>query len=228
MTASLDKSIIYWDVTTGQPVRRLRSHAGGVSCVRFNEDSSIAISGSKDNTVMCWDIRTRNLEPVQVMRDAKDCITSVVITDHKIISSSLDGTVRHYDLRAGEMVADSVGIPITYLVQTKDGQCSVAACQDGAIRLVDNDSGAMLNEYRGHKTDDYHIELDIFSSDQQIITGSTRGSIVIYDLLEGNEVQQLEMGGGVVHSLVTHPTGSSIACARRRNVHIWGIQEIML
>src|ERR1700710_2403078 len=29
VTASLDKSIIYWDVSTGQPLRRLRCHAGG-------------------------------------------------------------------------------------------------------------------------------------------------------------------------------------------------------
>lgn len=46
VSASKDKSIIYWDVSTGQPVRRLRVHAGTVNCVRFNEDSSIAVSGS--------------------------------------------------------------------------------------------------------------------------------------------------------------------------------------
>lgn len=34
VSGSLDKSIIYWDVTTGQPLRRLRSHAGGVNCVK--------------------------------------------------------------------------------------------------------------------------------------------------------------------------------------------------
>lgn len=50
LSGSSDKSIIYWDVATGLPVRRLRTHAGAVSCVKFNEDSSVAISGSRDNT----------------------------------------------------------------------------------------------------------------------------------------------------------------------------------
>jgi len=34
VTSSLDKSIIYWDVTTAVPIQRLREHAGGVNCVR--------------------------------------------------------------------------------------------------------------------------------------------------------------------------------------------------
>lgn len=45
LSASLDRSIIYWDVTTGQPLRRLRAHAGGVKCIAFSEDSNIAVSG---------------------------------------------------------------------------------------------------------------------------------------------------------------------------------------
>lgn len=91
LSGSQDKSIIYWDVATGLPVRRLRTHAAGVTCVKFNEDSTVAISGSRDNTVQCFDIRSRAQEPIQALRDAKDCITSLIVSDHKIISSSLDG-----------------------------------------------------------------------------------------------------------------------------------------
>ena len=35
------------------------SHAGAVNCVRFNEDSSVAISGSLDASVKCWDLRSK-------------------------------------------------------------------------------------------------------------------------------------------------------------------------
>lgn len=40
LSGSLDRSLIYWDVTTAQPLRRLRCHAGGVSCIAFSEDSN--------------------------------------------------------------------------------------------------------------------------------------------------------------------------------------------
>lgn len=180
-------------MSTGQPVRRLRGHAGGVKCVSFNEDSSIAISGGRDNAVFCWDIRTRRLEPVQMMREAKDCITSVLSNENKIITSSLDGCVRCYDIRVGEMTCDKVGVPITYLNMTQDEQCLLAACQDSVVRLLDCDSGGLLSEYRGHKADDYHIECGIMSNDAHIISGSSNGDAIIWDLLEGKILQNIEI-----------------------------------
>lgn len=222
VSSSLDKSVIYWDVSTGSPVRRLRGHAGGVSCVRFNEDSSIAVSGSKDNTVMCWDIRTRNLEPIQVMRDAKDCITSIFVTDSKITASSLDGCIRHYDLRMGQLICDKLLEPVTFCVETKDGVCIVAAFSDGVVRLIDNDTGEVLQEYRGHKAEDFQIECGIMSNDSLIVSGSTEGSAIIWDLVEANVVTRLKIGHDVIHSLVTHPVGSDIVFATKREVHIWG------
>ncbi|XP_055598138.1 WD repeat domain-containing protein 83 [Uranotaenia lowii] len=226
VSASVDKSVIYWDVSTGLPVRRLRGHAGAVKCVRFNEESSIAVSGSTDNTVMCWDIRTRRLEPVQTMRDAKDCITSLVVSEHKIISGSLDGSIRQYDIRMGELTCDSIGIPIAHIVQTKDGQCILAACVDSTIRLVDTDTGELLSQYKGHKNEDYHIECAVIDGDSKIISGSAEGSAVIWDLLEEKEVKRLKMlDSGVVHSLAPHPTGSDIMFAKKRQVELWGLQS---
>ncbi|XP_055544555.1 WD repeat domain-containing protein 83 [Wyeomyia smithii] len=225
VSASGDKSVIYWDVMTGLPVRRLRGHAGAVQCVKFNEESSVAVSGSTDNTVMCWDIRTRKLDPIQTMRDAKDCITAVIVCEHKIISSSLDGSIRQYDLRKGELTCDTIGVPITHIVQTKDGQCILAACLDSTIRLVDTDSGELLSEYRGHKTEDYHIECGVIQSDSSIISGSSEGCAVIWDLLEGTELRRLQMKSGVVHSLAPHPTGSDIVFAIKRQVEVWGHPE---
>ncbi|XP_058814991.1 WD repeat domain-containing protein 83 [Topomyia yanbarensis] len=222
VSGSTDKSIIYWDVSTGLPVRRLRGHAGAVNCVKFNEDSSIAVSGSTDNTVSCWDVRTRKLEALQTMREAKDCITSLIVTEHKIISGSLDGSIRQYDLRAGELTCDTIGVPITHIIQTKDGQCILAACMDSTIRLIDSDSGELLSEYKGHKTEDYHIECGVIQSDSNIISGSSEGCALIWDLLEGTELRRLQMNSGVVHSLSTHPTGTDILFAIKGRIEVWG------
>lgn len=225
VTASLDKSIIYWDVTTAQPLRRLRCHAGGVTCVRFNEDSGLAVSGGKDNLVMCWDIRTRKQEPIQVMNEAKDCVTAIIVNDIKIITSSLDGCIRHYDLRAGELTCDNVGPPIVHMAQTKDGQCMVAACSDNVLRLIDNDSGEQLAQYKGHKSEDFQIECGIMSSDSQIISGSAQGCAIIWDLVDEKEVHRLQIGSGVVHSLTTHPTKNELVFARRREFQVWGLLD---
>lgn len=68
LSCGADKTVILWDVCTGSAVRRFRGHASHVLCVRYNEESSFALSGSRDNTVMGWDVRSRSIDPVQVCK----------------------------------------------------------------------------------------------------------------------------------------------------------------
>ncbi|ENN76268.1 hypothetical protein HUJ04_002420 [Dendroctonus ponderosae] len=109
VSCSADKSVIVWDVSTGQPLKRYRGHAAGATCLALNEDSTIAISGSLDNTLMCWDLRARGDSACQTLREAKDCISTVRISDVEILSGSVDGCARRYDLRNGKCDEDFVG-----------------------------------------------------------------------------------------------------------------------
>jgi hypothetical protein len=45
----------------------------------------------------------------QVMRDAKDGITSLAVTDHEIVTGSIDCKVRRYDIRANRLFSDFIG-----------------------------------------------------------------------------------------------------------------------
>lgn len=194
ISASMDKSMIYWDVPTAQPLRRLRCHAGAITCVQFNEDSNVAFSGGRDNLVMAWDIRTRKLEPIQTMNEAKDCITRILVSEYAIIVSSLDGCVRRYDVRMGELTCDEIGVPIIDVKQTKDGRCLLAACSDNVLRLLDNDNGDVLAEYKGHVAQDFQIECGILNNDSQVVSGSAQGSAVVWDLADETEIGRMKIG----------------------------------
>ena len=65
-TCGMDKYVCVTDVATGKSLRKYRGHAGIVNCVKYNEDSSVILSGSTDNSVMIWDCKSRKLEPLQV------------------------------------------------------------------------------------------------------------------------------------------------------------------
>lgn len=45
----------------------------------------------------------------QVLKEAKDSITKVLVIGHQILTSSLDCFVRTYDIRMGNLDADYVG-----------------------------------------------------------------------------------------------------------------------
>jgi mitogen-activated protein kinase organizer 1 len=108
VSASMDKCVLLWDVSTAQVVRRYRAHVATVNCVKFNEDSTVILSASVDGTTKLWDCKSRSKEPIQVLDEAKDSVSSVAVSDHEIITASLDCRVRRYDLRKGVMNCDRV------------------------------------------------------------------------------------------------------------------------
>lgn len=51
-TCSADKTILIWNVATGEPVRVLEGHTSDVTCCCFYEN--VLATCSKDTTVMLW------------------------------------------------------------------------------------------------------------------------------------------------------------------------------
>ncbi|CAH0404043.1 unnamed protein product [Chilo suppressalis] len=223
ISCSSDKSVILWDVTTGQPIRRYRGHASSVTCIKFNEESSMAVSGSVDNTVAFWDIVSRRQEPVQVLKDAKDTITSIQVTDHEILTCSVDCHVRLYDIRVGKMLSDLIGQIVTFGNLTHDGQCYVLSCVDGTVKLFDKDSGEILNTFTGHECKDFMLENAVNEKDSHIMSGSATGEILFWDLISSQCTSKLvHSRNRPVISLSHHPTESYLLTASDDEIKLWG------
>lgn len=223
ISCSADKSVILWDVTTGQPLRRYRGHASSVTRVKYNEESTMAISGSVDNTVAFWDVLSRRQEPVQVLKDAKDTITSIQITDYEVVTCSVDSHVRRYDLRVGKMVSDFIGHIVTFGSLTHDGQCYILSCADNSVKLFDKDSGELLNTFTGHESKDYLLENAVNAKDSHIISGSATGEVFFWDLISSKVTSKLvhKLNKPVV-SLSHHPTEDYLLTACEDEVILWG------
>ncbi|KAL1491201.1 hypothetical protein ABEB36_011836 [Hypothenemus hampei] len=226
VSCSSDKSIIYWDVPTGQPLKRLRGHASTVSCVKFNEQSSMVLSGSHDNTVMCWDMRSRAQTPFQTLKEAKDCITSIKVSDYEILTGSVDCSIRRYDLRNGQCISDFVGAAIVSVSFSNDGQCVLASSSDDVIRLLDRTTGELLGEYTGHKIKDMNIESDISRNDNYIISGSATGHIWFWDLVKGTPRASItHTQKKVLNSLSLHPEKDMVLTACVNSIRLWNYSE---
>jgi len=60
-----------------------------------------------------------------VLEESKDNVTSLLTTDHEVITGCLDGRVRRYDLRMGQLNTDCVGS------KTASQAISVCVCSPG-------------------------------------------------------------------------------------------------
>lgn len=205
-----DKTLVVTDVVTQQTKRRLQEHVGRINAVAISNDSQVLISASYDATVRIWDGRSRSNQPIQVLKEAKDSVTGVHIVQDDvqalIRSSSVDGIVRTYDLRKGVVHCDDNFSPITGMAPTYDGQCLATTCLDGCIRLMEIDSGELLNTYEnGHRAGQYGLECCVTANDAYIVSGSEDGKAVIYDLVRAACVQTLSGHSKPVCSIAAHP-----------------------
>jgi len=179
VSSSFDKSVFLWDVPNTAVIRRFRGHAGRVNCVKLNEEGTVAVSGSVDGTARIWDLRSRSYEPIQVITDPTDTVTSVQINKHEIGIGSADGFVYRYDVLAGKVRRDFAASEVCSF-WLGDG-CVLVQSQDGALRLLDSQGGSLLGTFSGHKVTEYRPEVQMTLS--RVFGTCETGRIVVWDLL---------------------------------------------
>lgn len=222
VSGGMDKVVFLWDVSTSNIIRKFRGHAGHINSVKFNEESTVVFSASVDQSVKAWDCRSKSRDPIQVMNEAKDTVTCLCVSDHEILTASLDCYIRRYDIRKGELCTDFLGSSCTSVTFTKDGQCILASCLNNTVKLLDKDTGEQLSEYEGHKNETYRVESCLTSSDAEVLSGSEDGFVYIWDLVEGSIKEKLKHEKHrIVHSLSSHPSKSSLLTAAEGDVYLW-------
>ena len=184
VSGGTDKTVILWDVSSSEPVRRIRGHYGDVNCVTLNADSSVILSASSDHSVRVWDVRSRSKEPVQVLDDARDSVTSVAVSDHEIVTGALDCKVRRYDLRVGIMNMDDVKAAVSNVRFTRDGQCILSNCLNNSVKLMDKETGGVLQEFRGHVNFKFRVDGCLLKNDEIVLSGSEDGAVYAWSLTE--------------------------------------------
>ena len=100
-----------WDVATARTLRRFGGGAGGhggkIECVAFGgEGDCVVLSGGFDSTVRLWDTKSQSSKPLMVLSEAKDSVMALAVVGHEIVTGSVDGRLRVYDLRMGMVNVD--------------------------------------------------------------------------------------------------------------------------
>jgi mitogen-activated protein kinase organizer 1 len=139
------------------------------------------------------------------MDDFGDSVTSVVVHGCEIVAASVDGTVRTFDVRRGEIKTDHLHLPVTSVRLSNDGNCLLASRMDSRLLLLERASGEMLNEYTGHKNTEFKVQACFSNTDAHVVSGSEDGRVVFWDLVEGAVVHTLAEHDCVVTAIDYHP-----------------------
>lgn len=207
VSAGGDKACFQIDVSTGRTIRRIQAHSHRINSIDMNDESTVLITASYDQTVSVWDLRSNSQSPVQTLKDFTDSVTSVTHSSSAIIAGCVDGFLRIYDLRRGQVHQDYLRDPITSVRLSHDSKCCLTTTLASVIRFTDIRTGSQLQEYVGHAHGLYKLEASIATDDEHVVSGSEDGSIYHWDLLDGKLVKVTPRAHTKsLSSLAFHPT----------------------
>ena len=179
VSASLDRDIILWDLQTGTPIQRLKGHSRGVSSLCFLNDKETLVSTGVDQNLRVWDLTSGEL--IRSLNNHTLPVHDLALRPGDaalpmIASAGSDRTVRFWQPTIGRMVKfarlKAAPLDVAWL---NAGSRIVAACADGAIRLVDPDSVEVTDEIQG--LDSWAYALTVHPTDGSIVIGGPNAQI---------------------------------------------------
>ena len=152
-----------WDLESGVSVGEpLTGQSGWVTSVAVTPDGTLIVSGAGDSTIFIWDLATGGSAAGQRKQRAGAPVgkpltghvrgvTSVAITPDgsRIVSGSLDATIRIWDLAKGTPVGEPLtghAGEVTAVAVTPDGRRIVSGSLDATIRIWDLANGTPVGE----------------------------------------------------------------------------------
>ncbi|XP_036592246.1 telomerase protein component 1 isoform X2 [Trichosurus vulpecula] len=122
------------------PGTELRGHTGPVTCCSFSPDGGILATGSRDQSLLCWDVRTPEAPVLMYSLPAchRDWITGCSWTnDAMLLSCSNDGSVRLWDPVSGQQLGQFLGHQSAVSTVVAVEEHVVSVDRDGALKVWD-------------------------------------------------------------------------------------------
>jgi serine/threonine protein kinase len=140
----------------------------------------------------------------------------------RAVSASVDGTLRLWNLRTGEVVREFSGhtSDVFWVAVSTDGTRLLSASKDNTARLWDLETGNTLQTFKGHAGNVYCA---IFAVDgKHAYTCSHDQTIRKWDLASGAEVKRFDRHAHFVRSLSVSPKADLLVSGSGlSSVHVW-------
>jgi WD40 repeat protein/serine/threonine protein kinase len=197
LTASADRTLILWDIATGDELQRLRGHTNAVNDVVFLPDGTRALSASRDRSLILWDLATgealRTFQPLHTNE-----ITAVALSPDgtMAISASTDSTLIVWDVETGAALRTLRGHQggVTDVTFSPDGQRALSGSLDESLILWDVENGLIVRRFgTGNSGHTDWITAVAFSPDGQLaVSGSRDRTVRVWDVATAQEIRRYD------------------------------------
>lgn len=211
-SVSSDKSIILWETSTGQILKRIwPNNVRELDSVAFSPDGKILIA-TCDNCIKMWNVE--NYQLVNMLDGHKGIVNTAIFSyDGKyIISGSYDQSIiiwRKDGVKERTFVGHIGPVQHVAVYQDQDNMIIASASSDNTVRIWNGRTGDCLYILEGHKNVVTYVS---FSKDGKKLL-SASSDIRVWDTETGELIDVLEGHKDLVKSVVFSPDSKTILSA---------------
>jgi WD40 repeat protein len=185
VTGSTDRTLIIWDLISGERLKHLLGHTSTVRCVELVND--LIVSGSRDGTLRVWSLATGEcLHLLQGHTASVRCL-ALGPEEGTIVSGSYDHTCRLWNLTTGDCLKVFEGHSNKVYAVTSTEFQVFSGSLDGTVRVWDIESGECVKKFEGHRSLVGLVQAKDHLMRNVVITGSTDGSLQIIKKVSESE-----------------------------------------
>ncbi len=205
-------------------IHNLTGHLSSINSLNFSIDGKILVSGSADQTIKLWDLKTHH--ELKTLRGHQSIIETVIFTpDQKfLISASWDYTIRIWDSKTGGQITQFKEHSgwINCLTISPDSKTLISGSADKTIKIWELPEGIIKHNI---KLENNNIKSLAFSPFGKLFaTGNNQGLIQLWDIEKGEE--KIRLGGhkNSVNCLIFSPSGQLLFSGGGDNlIKIWNL-----
>ena len=162
----LNRTLIVWDITSGEQRFVRLDHKRAVRSLAFSPDGQILASASDDRLLMLWNPITGDQQQVLAGHEGPVMAVTFSPDGNQLASASLDHTIKLWSPKNGALMNTLSGHkgPVQAVTFNPQQAILASASRDGNIKLWNSNNGTLLNTLSGHKYLDINISTKIAPS----------------------------------------------------------------
>lgn len=209
-------------------------HHNYVYQIAFSPKGNILVSGSYDEAVFLWDVRSARV--MKTLPAHSDPVGGIdVVWDGTLIAScASDGLIRIWDTDTGQCLRTLVhedNPPVVAVKFSPNGKYVLAWSLDDCIRLWDYVAGRCLKTYQGHVNRKFSTVggfgvygLPGAPPEAFAVSGSEDGAVLCWDVVDKKILQRIEGHADVVlgaDACSFKGRRLIVSCGLDRTVRVW-------
>jgi eukaryotic-like serine/threonine-protein kinase len=211
---------LLYDSTQSELIATLEGHEKNIYIMKFSSDSLLLATGSYDTTIRLWDANTGDL--VHILQGHQDSIRNLIFSaDNTLLASTgLDNTLRVWDVSKGEMRYELSDFNAASPLEFSADSATLAAVSSNTAWILNSVDGSILHTFEGHESS--ITTMDLSQDGSMLATGSTNGTLLVWDTLSGTLLHDLEESKSNISRLAFSPAGQELVSATKTGIiQVW-------